>query len=99
MSAGLDQRAPSNVAYAPPVVIARHDDDDRHDTEIIPCGPPLVPADHPWPPNTIDCPSRLTATQNRGVAHDTSTNRSLRPPVPDVCSVDQEWPSNVASVL
>jgi len=55
--------------------------------------------DHLWPSKIKVFPSRLTATQNRGVAQDTSRNRSVIPPAPDVGLVDHEWPSNVAMVL
>jgi hypothetical protein len=45
-SAEADQLVPSNVAYAPELVIARHNDEDGHDTEIIPCGPLPATVDH-----------------------------------------------------
>jgi hypothetical protein len=80
------------------LVIARHQVEEGHDTEIIPDGPSAA-LDHVWPSKTRVFPSRLTATQNSRVAHDTSRNRSLSPPVPGVCCVDHEWPSNVATVL
>jgi hypothetical protein len=61
-----------------------------HETEINPFGPLVGLGNHRIPVKVRICPSRLTATQNREVAHDTSINLSFVVPVVEVWCHDQE---------
>src|ERR1039458_5768009 len=89
----------SKVAYALEKVTARQNDVEGHDTEIIPLGPAPLVDDQRCPSKIRDCPSRLTATQNFGVAHETSRMRLVSAPLPRTCAVDHVLPSNVPIVL
>jgi len=99
MALGADQLLPCNVADTPESVIVRQNDVEGHDTEIIPRGPAPGPFDHRCPSKVRACPSRSMATQNFGVAQDTSNRRSLGSPLLESCMAVHECPWNVPMVL
>jgi hypothetical protein len=61
-----------------------------HETEINPPRPETWLGDHLEPLKPRISPSKFVAMQNRVVAHETPSNRSLRPPVDVVLYVVQE---------